>query len=100
MRDARGEVRAVVRASISLRTLSEKLLDVQPGVNGHMALHDLDSRILLSHADPTRILRPVQGDNTATERLYLGQRGAIESVSRSGERMLAAFTPVRGLAGA
>jgi PAS domain S-box-containing protein len=96
MRDARGEIRAVVRVAISLRTLSEKLLDVQPGLNGRMSLDDVDSRTVLAHVDPRRILRQSSGKNQATERMYRGERGAIENVNSTGQRTLAAYTSVPG----
>src|SRR2546422_1177487 len=94
--DERGAVVVVVRASLSLTALSATLTGVRPGLNARIALDDLDRRLILAHVDPARILRPSSGKNAATERLYAGERGAMESVTSADEPMLSAFTPVPG----
>ncbi|HEY0582687.1 MAG TPA: cache domain-containing protein, partial [Chloroflexota bacterium] len=97
VQDPAGNLRAVLIASISLEEVSTTLNHAQVGSNARTGLVDLENGLILSHADPRRILEPNSGRNAALAHMQARERGAQESVNSLGERTLAAFSPVDGL---
>jgi hypothetical protein len=97
VRDEAGTMRAILVATISIEALSNTITAVQVGPNARTSMNDMQHGLILAHVDRNRILQPISGKNEATIRLDAGQRGAIENLSSSGQRTLAAFAPVPGL---
>ncbi|MFH0878075.1 MAG: cache domain-containing protein [Lentisphaerota bacterium] len=96
--DERGNLRGGLVTGISLAALTEAILKMQVGTGARAALIDFRRQgILLAHADPKRVLQPISGKNESTRRLMDGERGTLETINSTGERVLNAFAPVPGV---
>ncbi|MHB1318787.1 MAG: sensor histidine kinase, partial [Anaerolineae bacterium] len=96
--DDRGVPRAVLVGDLSLNELSDAIASLGTSVSSRTTLLDMrEGGVILTHADPARVLHPISGQNEAALRAVAGERGTLETRSSSGELDLAAYAPVAGL---
>jgi PAS domain S-box-containing protein len=96
--DDQGKLRAVLTGGLSLSALSDAIVNVKHSADTRFSI--MDSRnggLIIAHADPERILTQVSQKNEAASRVLAGERGAIETMSSSGELDFIGFAPVPDL---
>jgi PAS domain S-box-containing protein len=93
-----GSVQAIVVGGISVMKLAGAIPSDALGPRPRVIIIDFadgeHGPIVLSHPDPARVLQSGGEQNAAVSRLAAGERGAQETVTSAGERMLASFAPV------
>jgi len=96
--DDQGKVRGVLSGGISLAALSDALVKAGFGKDTDVSIIDTrNGGLIVADMHPERLLTQVSGEDEAVRRLLAGERSAIETVSSSGEKQLAAFASVPDL---
>jgi PAS domain S-box-containing protein len=93
--DDKGEMRAILVGGISLAVLADLITEAPTSEFARASL--VDSRaggIIVTDADPSRILQPVGAQDEAFSQAAAGKRGTLETRSSNGEVDLASFAPV------
>ncbi|GEM_PF-2020495 len=96
--DDSGQFLGMVSAGISLKALSDAIVNVAYADDARASIVDVrQGGIIVAHTDPQRVMTPVSGKNEAASRLLLGESGAIETTSSTGEVDLIGFAAVPDL---
>lgn len=95
--DRRGKPCGALVAGISPDALAKAVVGMGAGPEAHAELIDLrGGGIILAHADPRMLLKPLPWQNEAVRRLLSGKSGALETATGKEGRVLSAFAPVPG----
>lgn len=96
--DERGQIRAVLSASISLGNLSDAVVNIKYASDTRASMIDFRSGgLIIADKDPQLIATPITIKNEALDNLLTGKRGASETINSDKELDLIGFAPVADL---
>lgn len=91
--DENGEFLGVIAGSVDFGKLTQKLNQIQFGINGQFVIADSNKTIII-HPDPRFILTPIQ-PGRALDKAIKGESGNTQSYDEDGSLSIKSYAPLR-----
>ena len=96
--DDHGQIIAILSAGISLKELSNAIVNIGYNTTTQAVLIDTrGSGLIIANKNPALLLTPVAGDNQAINQVLAGGNGSLVTTGSNGKQDLTGFAAVTGL---